>query len=205
MQNKEIWKELPGSDGLYEASNTGRIRSVDREESFKNRWGEIKQRRRKGRILAYRCMSNSGYHYLTICSKRGHRTTFIHRLVWAAFNNVDFYEKFVVNHKNGVKTDNRIENLESCTYYQNSMHSRISLRKKGKKLNLDDVIEIIKLSSSGMMTKDIAKKYGIVRQAVSGILTARWWPSKNYPELEQIRRSYPPKLTHKKHQKECYP
>lgn len=96
MQN-EIWKDIPGYAGLYQVSNTGRVKS------FKNQYGH-------GVRILNGEKTKSGYIQVSLNKKRYK----IHRLVALAFiPNPDGLPQ--INHKNEIRTDNRVENLEWCT------------------------------------------------------------------------------------------
>lgn len=106
---KEIWKDIKGYEGLYQVSNLGRVRSMDRYDSLKHF--------RKGRILK-QSKINSGY--LTVSLGRNNRFL-VHRIVAKTFlNNPDNLP--CINHKNNNKTDNRLSNLEFCSYHYNNTY-----------------------------------------------------------------------------------
>ncbi len=107
----EIWLPIRGFDG-YQISSVGNVRSVDRVEV--NSLGI--SRNLKGREIV-KTKSKSGYMNVFI---RG-RTFRVHRLVAGAFFGDSESEE--VNHKNGIRTDNRVENLEFCTRSENQKHA----------------------------------------------------------------------------------
>lgn len=114
----EIWKDIPGFEGLYQVSSHGRVRSLD---TFKKvyRFGVPYLRKKKGRILKPVKHTNG---YLVVQLGRGNRR-FVHRLVAEAFiENPE--HKPAINHKNGIKTDNTVENLEWVTYSENQIHAK---------------------------------------------------------------------------------
>lgn len=110
---EEIWRPVKNYEGWYEVSSYGRVRSLDRvvvySDGRKCLW--------KGKILKIR-KDNVGYLYCILYKNTRHKTSKVHRLVAQAFiPNPDNLP--VINHKDEVKTNNRVENLEWCTQSYN--------------------------------------------------------------------------------------
>lgn len=105
----EEWKDIEGYEGLYQVSTLGRVRSLPR----KNARGQ----QLKGRYLKPG-PTTDGYLSVRPFKDGKGRSILVHRLVAQAFI-PNPYNKPVVNHKNEVKTDNRIENLEWATIEYN--------------------------------------------------------------------------------------
>ena len=122
-QEHEVWKPIPGFPH-YEASSMGRVRMLTHYEKTRNRWGEM-TRRRNGRMLSIRPSLNP--QYLECCILDRPRS--VHRMVALAFHGVPA-DGLEVNHINGIKTDNRPENLEWVTSSENELHSYRVLGKK---------------------------------------------------------------------------
>lgn len=111
----EIWKEIEGYEGLYEVSNMGRVRSLDRSVIHRG-----KQMVLKGRVLKPGT-NKEGYHFVILCKEGKKKLTRVHRLVAEAFiQNLD--NKPCIDHINTERTDNRVENLKWCTYSENNLN-----------------------------------------------------------------------------------
>lgn len=132
---EEIWRDIPGYEGLYQASNLGRVRSLDRTEEFLNNNGKISTRHRKGIILKP-VVAKNGYCVVSLCGK----TYKVHRIIASIFvDNSDNLPQ--VNHKDENKLNNRANNLEWCTgeynynygtRYSRCVLSNINNKKKSK-------------------------------------------------------------------------
>ena len=105
----EIWKAIEGTNGQYEVSNTGKVRSMNY-----NKTGEIRELKQKTDRYGYQTV------ILHIDGKQKYPT--VHRLVAKAYipNPSNLQQ---VNHISGIKSDNNVENLEWCTVSHNVKHA----------------------------------------------------------------------------------
>jgi hypothetical protein len=109
----EIWKDIIGYEGLYQVSNLGRVKSLSRYDRL--------GRYHTGKILSD-CDNGTGYRIVGLKVDGKQKTFTIHRLVATAFiENLHNYD--YVNHKDGDKTNNRVDNLEWCTASENMLHA----------------------------------------------------------------------------------
>ena len=109
----EKWKHIEGYEGLYEVSNYGKVRSLDR--IVKGRWG--KQNRQKKNLVPVK--DKDGYLIITLCKDGKQKTAKIHRLVAQTF--IPNINKLpCINHKDENKQNNQINNLEWCTFKYNT-------------------------------------------------------------------------------------
>lgn len=108
MNGKEVWKPVVGYEGLYEVSNTGKVRSL-----YDARWD-------KYRVKELKPLNNSRGYLMVFLYKDGERKMHtVHKLVMAAFVGPR-PEGYDINHIDEDKTNNRVDNLEYCTHRENN-------------------------------------------------------------------------------------
>ena len=111
---EEIWKDIKDFEGIYQVSSFGRIKSL---QMYAN--GGYKKREK----ILKPCNNGNGYFIVYLRKDKKRYVKYIHRLVAEAFIfNPNNYK--CINHKNEIKTDNKKENLEWCTYKYNNNYGK---------------------------------------------------------------------------------
>ena len=165
----EIWKDITGYNGIYQISNFGRLRRI---------WKKS-HRNPEGKLIILKSVISKGYKFAHLCKNGKAKKITIHRLVA-----IEFIEnplnKPQVNHIDGNKANNHIDNLEWCTASENSKHAwDTGLAKRGEehgssKLTQKQVNEIRELK--GLKTqKQIAKMFNVSSPHISRIHTGKSW------------------------------
>lgn len=164
--SEEIWNDINGYEGLYQVSSLGTIKSLARFTP--NQWSET-SRFREEKTLSYQ-LTKDGYPTIKL-SKNGNAIRYrIHRLVALCFLENQF-GKEQVNHINGIKTDNRVENLEWATQNENQLHACKNGLKPRKLIESD----VLKIRNDKRTGSEIAKDYNITFQTVSEIKNKKIW------------------------------
>jgi len=115
----EEWRPVPNYEGLYEVSDRGQVRSVDRLVDTMTRWGEVTQRRVPGKVRKLVTHPNGGHLYLQLHKGGGRKPVFVHNLVLAAFVGPRPVDKPETRHLDGNPTNNHISNLRYGTHAEN--------------------------------------------------------------------------------------
>lgn len=114
----EIWKDIPKYEGLYQVSNFGNVKSLDRIVKGKNNI----ERKIKGKIILP-FKGNGGYLCVRLWKNNFAPHFKVHRLILSTFYPIKNMEIYDVNHIDGNKQNNHINNLEWCTRQENLIHA----------------------------------------------------------------------------------
>lgn len=173
---KEIWKIIPNTKELYEASNLGNIRRVVGFVKNNTNGG---QRAIGGKNLRPKTKKN-GYKEVNLNIERQQKMFYVHRAVYSAFNNTDIFN-LEINHKDGNKANNNIKNLEAVTPSENMKHAyKLGLNKiktyygeshPRAKLTDLQVLEIRKEHSIKRNVSELSKKYNIGKSQIVRIVS----------------------------------
>ena len=117
----EIWKHVVGHENKYEVSNFGNVRTVTKKVSCHKKH----MRTVHGKVMKL-TLKSIGYYQVGISNNGVSKSALVHRLVAEAFI-PNPLKKSQVNHKDGVKTNNNVDNLEWTTPQENTLHAYRSL------------------------------------------------------------------------------
>lgn len=182
--DSEKWKDIDGYDGMYQVSDLGRVRS-----------------RKSGEWMVMKPINNGkGYLVVNLCKYGIMKTYRVHRLVASAFIPNNDESKTLINHRNEIKSDNRVSNLEYCTALYNNTYNGIHYRRITKfdrikplyrpDLSIDENIEIFKkngIECSRPTVWKVRKDLGIARKNTK----------RNNYIRQKVKYLYNPNITYK--------
>jgi len=170
----EIWKDILGYEGLYQVSNLGNIKSIERLR--------IDTKGRK-RIFPQKIikplLSDRGYCQVNLYKNSKLQTRRINRLVALSFI-PNLQNKEQVNHINGIKTDNSVPNLEWTTSKENVIHSFKTGLKRGRtgtKCNFSKLSEsdVLKIRNSDLNYSQLSELFSTTISNISNIKNNITW------------------------------
>lgn len=158
------WLKVAGFEHQYEVSSSGKVRNS-----------------KTLRILQPGLTAN-GYHIVVLRRDLKSHTLYVHRVVGTTFGLLENTE-LIINHKDGVKTNNNLDNLEPCSFAENMKHAQdtgllniVKGSRNGKsKLNESEVKEIKALIKAKYKLKLIAVSFGVTPEAISAIKRGISW------------------------------
>jgi len=189
-KNEEIWKHIPFSDGCYMCSNLGNIKSIPRNGTIKSE-----------RIMKIK-LTHFGYNTVKLRIYGKAKNWFVHKLIAITFlENKE--NKPYVNHINGIKTDNRLINLEWVTQSENMIHSYYVLNNKEplikatkRALEVNTIFdylkteEVIRMRKDGFSAIEIAKNFNSNRGTITKILKKNKFKFTDFEISNFKRKSY---------------
>lgn len=174
----EIWKDIPGFEGFYQASTHGQVRSLPRQHQISIK-GTQAIRSIKGRMLRPNVHKKTGYATVFLSRPGLKKSYLIHRLILKTFIGPP-EDKQEGCHGNGIRTDNRLENLRWDTKKGNHadmiIHGTRPLgsARHNKVLTEAQVLEIYWSDKTGA---DLSREFGIATAHVSNIRLGQIWKS----------------------------
>lgn len=169
----EIWKPIKDFEGYYEISSMGRVRSLEREV-----WNKANQcfQHVASKMLHPHPVSKE-YPYLKVHLVRDgvHKNGVIHRLVTEAF--IPPVEgKPHINHKDGDKFNNTVDNLEWVSQIENMAHSLSNGLHHSVKLSQKQVVEIReRYKNGGISQRALGEVYGVGQDTISRVVNEKTW------------------------------
>lgn len=182
----EVWKDIPGYVGEYQASSLGRVKSLRRLVNCKGGVRIVAEK-----IKAATLNNQNGYLAVTL---RTRDTKSVHSIVAMAFFG-DRPEANTVNHKDGNKQNNRLNNLEYVPHKENIAHAiRTGLTDNNgenngcSKMSEAQVVEAHGLYASGMSMKAVAEQFGVRKQAIGKIVLGHRWSHLGLAPIRKRRK-----------------
>jgi len=183
----EEWRDVPGWEGIYSVSNTGRVLSHKRYVNHVFGVRVVNER------LMNLNVNEDGYKVVCFRSVDRKRKTYkVHRLVGIVFLNVPV--DMEINHLDGNKLNNRADNLEICSRVQNQRHAIMTglsdPTKNNRQLSEEDVYRIIPLIKKGLSMDNVGKMFNVSHQCIRDIKNGVSWKyitTKTWDEINESR------------------
>lgn len=159
---KVVWKDVVGFEGFYSVSSTGLIK---RTKPYRN-----------SKDKPLKTVIACGYPRVTLCKNNKKHMALVHRVVADAF--IGIPKSMVVNHIDGDKTNNNLNNLEVVTRSENELHKHHVLKNGNchfSKLTESDVKKIRELRKTGLTIYKLGEMFGVRPTNISEIINFKTW------------------------------
>lgn len=168
---EEIWKDIPNYEGYYQASNLGRIRSVDREVTYLSGKNKVPRTDFHPSVIKKLRYRKDGYLQVNLCKESNKAYFPVHKIIAEVFlgarpKNLD------ICHKNGFRDDNRLENLRYDTRVNNFSDSLdhgtrpLGENRHNSKITDDEFLEIYNSKEDNFM---LSNRYGVSKNHIARI------------------------------------
>lgn len=183
--SNEIWKDIPGWEGLYQASSLGRVRSLERYVEGVDRLGRRRAQTYPSKVLR---QQRVGIGYLVVCLTRNGKSgnQYVHRLVCGAFHGESLADGLCAAHWDGNPGNNRPVNLRWATYAENAIDKSRHLRDRSRssfrkvKVSPEQADEMMRLRKLRVPNDVIAELQGVSASTVQKYL-------ERHPEYQRPR------------------
>jgi HNH endonuclease/NUMOD4 motif len=170
----ETFLPVRGYEGLYEVSNLGNVQAPAKID--------LSGAQRKLRKLKLR-KNEDGYIKAGLSINKKQKRFTVHRLVYLAFIG-DIPMGYEINHKNGIRDDNRVENLERLTHQENIQYSKNVLKTDyatygNSRMTLEQLRTIKAMYKSGFTCKAIGQHMGFGKSQIANVVSGRSWAGIN--------------------------
>lgn len=165
---QEIWKDIPGYEGIYQASTFGRIRTCEGKKTYSVLHGERTWRQRILKPKSCSDYSRIGYR-VTLWKDKKPRDYLVARLVCTTFHENLIDTNMTVNHKDGNRLNNNVDNLEWLSLADNIRHGYENDLYKQNKTTLisQDTGEVFVFRSQSEAAKFLGRNHGYINNIIS--------------------------------------
>lgn len=162
----EVWKDIEGYEGIYQASSYGRIRTVDKKETYTKMHGK---RVWQSRVMKYRGETYRTGYRVSLWKYGKPKDYLVARLVAYTFNGGNYNDRtLTVNHKDGNRLNNHIDNLEIVSLADNIRHAfATKLIKTGFVTILEKNGQVLEFISMSKASQYLGKTKGFISMLLS--------------------------------------
>lgn len=186
---EEIWRDIPGYEGIYQASDIGRVKVLNRECISTGCGGKIYSRMMPEKIMKQSKNSNSNHKWVCLAKNGVSKRWGVHALVLLAFEGTPLTPGLFCLHKDDISDNNIPSNLYWGTHLENMKDairnggSIQAYRHPHTKLNDTDVIKIKKRLAAGETPTEISRDYKVHQAVIRCIKIGRNW---SHVKLEEV-------------------